>query len=629
MDISRLRLNGFSSGMDIDEMVKKLMSASRIPLDKMKQQKQVMEWQRDDYREMNKLILDLRNASSDMRLQKAYGAKNAAYAGNAFSVTASNDATEGMFTFQVDKLATAATIKSEDIVSGAGKGDVNTKLSELAGGLAANSTLTITGSKGSTTITVKPEDTLDLLVRAVNAKSSTTGVKLSYDETLDTMFFTTTGTGANSNFSIKASDGALLNALKLNVPVTPTGSSGKVTGTRDFEAVTDKIDDKLTAEQTLRLKYDGKEYDYKISSSTSIDQLITSINGSDAGKKGITAYIDENKKLVFSVPDSSKNVEFEDMTSDGTNIVDKLGLPAVSTPPAGVIDVPNWKVETAGTTGEGTDATVTFNGVTGHYSSNTMTINGMTFTLKSKTTAPESITVTQNTQGVYDSIKAYVDKYNDTIDKINSKLNAERYRSYTPLTDEQKEVMNEKDIERWEERAKSGLIRRDRTLESALNQLRSAFSSVVSGLPSGELQQLSQIGISTLEYSERGKLHIDETKLKKAISDNPDQVMKLFTADDGNKDSRSGDGIANRIYQISDNFYKQIVEKAGSSSSAVLDSYTLGKNVKDLDKRIDAMKERLISLEERYYKQFTAMESALSRMNSQSSYLAQQFGGGQ
>lgn len=729
MDVSRLRMSGLSSGLDIDGMVKKLMSANRIPLDKLKQQKQIMEWQRDDYREMNKLILDLRNTAMDMRLQSKYGAKSASTSSSAFTLTASSDATEGIFSMKVNNLAKAATATSTgDIV--AGGGDANKKLSEINSGIAANSTLTISGSKGTTTITVSKDDTLDLLMRKINAQSSSTGVKASYDATLNRMFFSTTTTGISSSFSIKASDTALLDdVLKLTTtnaskvtgtkafgsssdkidsslaaeqtlrfkydgatydfkidkdttldqliaginnsdagkagvvayldssnklaikmpdkakvsspcfedttpdttnilatlgldgvnPIDVTTTASKITGTKKFEAVTDKIDSKLAAEQTLRISYDGNDYDFKINGEMSLQQLITTINASDAGKAGVSAYLDENNHLAFMVPDKTKAFALQDMTSDGTDILAKLGFDPSNLSRS---DVSYEEIRATGV-----DASIQFNGVPGKFSSNTFTINGMTFTLKNTNAAAEDITVTHDTQGVFDSIKSFIDKYNDVIDKINGKLLEERYRDFAPLTDVQKEEMKDTDIENWEKKAKSGLIRRDQTLESALNQFRTAFYSVVTGIPSGDLAQLSQIGISTMEYSERGKLHIDEDKLKKALSDNPDQVMKLFTADDNNKDSRSGDGVANRIYQIADSFNKQLIEKAGSASTTVLDSYTIGKNLKDMNKRIDTLAQRLSDMEERYYKQFSAMESALNNMNAQSAYLAQQFGG--
>jgi flagellar hook-associated protein 2 len=393
-----------------------------------------------------------------------------------------------------------------------------------------------------------------------------------------------------------------------------------------FQDVTDKIDADLTEAQTFRFTYDGKTYEYTINQDTTVGQLISSINQSEAAKNGITAYLDDSGKLAFILPEAS-NIEFDDGTPDGSGVLAKLGL-QVSYQSGDYTDKTYQEVKA-----NGTDAKVKFNvagdgePIEASYSSNTFTINGMTFTLKSTSTAPEEIAVAHDVQAVFDSIKGFVDKYNEIIDKINSKLSEERYRSYAPLTDEQRKEMSEKEIELWEAKAKSGMIRRDQTLESALIQFRNAFSSMVSGLPSGSVSQLHQIGITTGEWSERGKLHIDEAKLKQALTEDPEQVMRLFTADDGDDKSTNGDGIANRIYQVADTFYKRIVEKAGSAATTVLDNYAIGKNIKDIDERIENMNRRLISLEERYYRQFTAMETALSKMNAQAAYLLQQFGG--
>lgn len=618
MNISRLRLNGFSSGMDIDDMVKKLMAANRIPMEKLKQKKQTMEWQREEYRDMNKLILDLRNKSLDMKLQGTYGSKKAASTGTYFSVSATNNATEGQFSLKVNTLAKAAELTSGDVVT-AGTGTGAMTLADL--GLSGETTITISGSQGTATIAVKQTDSLDLLVRNVNAKSTYTGVKLSYDASLDRLFFTTTKTGADSSFTIKSANPNLLDTVLKFTSSNGSTTANKLTGSKAFtEGLQNKIDSTLTAEQTLRFTYNNVNYDYKINKDTTVEQLINMVNGSAAGKAGVSAYLDENNKLAFMLPDKTKPYSFSDQTSDASNIVDALGLTAVT--PA---DVTYKQIGASGT-----NAKVTFNGAPGEFASNTFSINGLNFTLKDVMTGdPEQVTVSQDVDGVFDKIKSYIDLYNETIDKINKKISETRYRDFVPLTDEQKADMSDKEIERWEERAKSGLIRRDQVLDAALNQFRTAFSNVVTGLPSGEHSMLSQIGISTLDYSEKGKLHIDETKLKKAITDNPDQVMRLFTIDDNNTDSRSGDGIANRIYQVADIFRKQIVEKAGTESSTVLDSYSIGKGIKDIDDRIERMNRRLSDMEERYYKQFTAMESALNRMNAQSSYLAQQFGGAQ
>jgi len=47
-----------------------------------------------------------------------------------------------------------------------------------------------------------------------------------------------------------------------------------------------------------------------------------------------------------------------------------------------------------------------------------------------------------------------------------------------------------------------------------------------------------------------------------------------------------------------------------------------------MNRRIDDALDRMVRTEERYWAQFTALETALQRMMSQSMWLAQQFGGG-
>lgn len=724
MDISRLRLNG-SSGMDIDGMVQKLMQANKAPLNKLLQKKQAQEWQRDDYRAMNAKIMELRTTSFDMTLQKSFDAMKATTTSDALTVSGSTSAIEGTYKIKVNELATSASLTSGDLLVGAG--DSTKTIAAL--GLTSDTTLTISGQKGTATIAVKKTDTIDQLVKNVNAESGVTGVRLSYDSNMDRLFFVTSSTGASSKIDLKSANTDLLdNVLKLTSSTSST--KGKtVTGTQSFNA-TSVIDNKLTANQTLRIKYDGNNYDLAITKDTTADQIIDSINGSGLGKLGVSAYLDPAGKLAFFLPDKSKSISFEDTKVDTTNIVSTLGLSAPTTnmgtsstvsgsvsfaTPTSVItpastpdqafritydgtdydftitettditqlidDINASALNTAkGVTASldasgklvlnnpnnaktftftdtdsdgydtiaalgltspttvyggisyeqvsvaGTDAEIEYNGVTTNYSSNSFVINGVSFTVKAKTTAEVDVTVSQDTDAVFNSIKGFIDKYNQIISDISGELNEEKYRSYQPLTDEQKKEMKDKDIENWEAKAKSGTLRRDSILENALLQFRTALSGVVQGLPSGDINQLSQIGIDSMNYQDKGKLYIDEAKLKAALASDPEQVKALFTADDGNSTTDSGDGIAKRLYNLTDTIFTQIKDKAGSTGS-ILDSYLLGRQTKEIDNQISSMNRRLTAMEERYYKQFTAMEKALSQMNAQSASLMQSMGG--
>jgi len=280
--------------------------------------------------------------------------------------------------------------------------------------------------------------------------------------------------------------------------------------------------------------------------------------------------------------------------------------------------------------GEGQNASVEFNGLTPavEFSSNTFTINGITFTAKETTTSDVNIAVTQDVDAVFDKIKSFVEKYNSMLDAMNKELSEERFRDFQPLTDEQREAMNEDDIKKWEEKARSGLLRNDSILSGAVNSFRYGMVRSVTGLPAGHLQQMSEIGISTgaYAYNEKGKLYIDEELLREAISDRPEEVLALFTADDNDSTSSEGDGLARRLHSIADSTIDMILQRAGTSTSS-LDNYTIGRELYNVNTRITSWERRLVDMENRYYKQFTAMEQALAKLQAQSTNLMSQFGG--
>jgi flagellar hook-associated protein 2 len=221
------RLSGFSNtGIDIDATVKKLMTAARMPYDKLGQQKQTLTWQRDEYRAVNANFLDLRNTLGNMKLPSTYGARKATSADEAaVSAVATSSANPGINTIQINKLATAANATS----NGLGVGTDTAALSSL--GLTGTTTLTVGGDKGSATVELKSTTTIAELVNAVNGKSSVTGVKLSYDANMDRLFFTSSTTGATSkiNLRMKGTDGSGQNLLRDVLKFPETGATPSAT----------------------------------------------------------------------------------------------------------------------------------------------------------------------------------------------------------------------------------------------------------------------------------------------------------------------------------------------------------------------------------------------------------------
>lgn len=262
---------------------------------------------------------------------------------------------------------------------------------------------------------------------------------------------------------------------------------------------------------------------------------------------------------------------------------------------------------------------VEVNGLT----SNKTTVNGLTIEmLKVDTDGSSSITVSSDPEKPVQMLKDFVESYNKTIEDLQKQIVEKRYPDFQPLSDEQKKDMSDNEIELWEEKARSGLLRNDPIMKSALQDLRREFMDKVGGIGDGSINLLSQIGISTGDYREGGKLFIDEDKLRTALSEKPDEVMNLFTVR-----SEAGDGIGARVYDKLNDIVKNLSTQAGSLASAV-DNSTMSKKLRRMETEITRWQDRLTSIEDRYWSQFTAMEKALSKMNSQSAWMQQNMFGG-
>lgn len=253
---------------------------------------------------------------------------------------------------------------------------------------------------------------------------------------------------------------------------------------------------------------------------------------------------------------------------------------------------------------------------------NSLTVNGvsLTFLAVSGTGGASTISTTPSTDKTVETIKSFVDTYNSLITTMSTKVGEEKYRNFPPLTDEQKAGMKEADITNWEAKAKSGLLKNDSILQTVISDLRSVISK--------NLGSLSDMGITTGQYYEGGKVYIDEAKLKQALTANPQRVTELFQ---GNSASING-GIFGQMSKSVDKALDNIVTKAGTSkfttdlTATYKTESVMGRMLKDYNSRIDAMTDRLTDMETRYYKQFTAMETAMSKYNSQSSSLSSYLG---
>lgn len=265
------------------------------------------------------------------------------------------------------------------------------------------------------------------------------------------------------------------------------------------------------------------------------------------------------------------------------------------------------------------DAIVEIDGIRTTRTSNTIALDGMEITLNNTTTEALTVGSKVDVDAVYDTISKFVEDYNTLIADLNSQISESRARTdsgyYEPLTDQQKKEMDDDEVELWEKKAKTGLVYKDSTISGILSKMRSTMYSSINK-NDGTSTALYKIGITTSSnYTDNGKLIIDEDALKKAIQENPDDIEAIFT---GN--GTSGKGIADTLNELVDSAIGtkgSLRQKAGIEGTSSANENTLSKQIKELNERITQEKERLTTKENNYYTMFSNMESSITNANSQ------------
>ncbi|MDG5786663.1 flagellar hook-associated protein 2 [Evansella sp. AB-P1] len=514
-----MRLTGFASGMDINQMVSDLMQAERMPLQKMEQDQNELVLKMGEYREVNRAFMDFRTNTFDTIMRRSnMDAKQVVSTNEALvSATANAGSDNGTYTISnVEQLATAAYNFSEEaIVENKSDFDPNGNLSEqeefFAGGIERNA---------------EQEIVFDMTT---------------YDE---------------------------------------NGEAINVAFTFDEEA--------------------------------SLNDVLSDINNSELG---VQAFYDAQSGQVsmartetgiYNVPEVEGEVTHE-MAFNGSFLTDNLKLSEDNEIVA-------------------QNAEFNLNGLTTHRRSNDFQVNGLQVSLKNEFTAPVTLTVSNDTDEIFDNVMGFINDYNDMINMVNGKVSEEYFRDYAPLTDEQRREMSESEIELWEERAHSGLVRNDRLLTGALNNMRQDFYGTVdSGDFNQSISLITDIGITTTSnYQDRGRLEVDEEQLRNAIEEDPESVYQLFAADGETYEEQ---GIARRLRNTLSGQIEMISERAGRSEMASNQQFTIGRQLDQGEERISNFERRMQQVEQRYWAQFNAMEQAMAQANSQAEMLMSQLSG--
>lgn len=283
---------------------------------------------------------------------------------------------------------------------------------------------------------------------------------------------------------------------------------------------------------------------------------------------------------------------------------------------------------------DGCDSEIYLNGIKYTGSSNSYSINGLNITAqvvtdtdgKASDANAISITTSTDTQGIYDKIKDFLSQYNSLINEITSLYNADSAKGYEPLTDDEKDAMSDTEVEKWEQKIKDSLLRRDDNLESLMSTMTSAMSGAVE--INGKKMYLSNFGIKTLGYlnapkNQQNAYHIDGDEDDANSSGNADKLMTAIT--------NEPDTVINFMQGLAENLYDSIHKKMQSSSlSSIYTVYNdkeMASEYSDYTSIIKKWEEKLQDKEDYYYKKFSSMETALSKLNSQTSSLSGLFGG--
>lgn len=650
--MARVRMTGLASGLDTESMVKELVKASSTKVDSVTKEKQKAEWKKEAWQDLNtKLYNFYKSELSALRLPSTYNKKSTKVSDDSkVSVSAGTGTTLGTHTISVKQIASSAYLTGANIKSG------NAKYNTIA----------------DATSTTNFADMKDANGDSLNLEGQT--IRLTADqEGIPTVEYTLGGSGENSvanidelNAKLAADDNFKgLQASIQDGKITFTNSSltKAEDGTESGKAFIIEAD-ALGSNGIVDFKAD--EESGKVTSLSGIDTKqqvefgASDINGrtklSDIGIKVGTSFFINDKEFTVD-----ENTTINDFTSG----LSKLGVSAsfdagqgrfyINSSKGGAANdftISSTDADALETLGLGSaakkvdaqDAIIEYNGVEYRNDSNQFSINGMTINAKGVTgnynketgeftnDSPISVTVGNDTDGIYNSIKSFVNKYNELVDEMNKLYNAEK-TDYDPLTEEEKSSLSDNQIEKWEEKAKSGLLRRDSTIGSLLSNMRTILNKAVTVTnEDGTTTQysLASLGIVTgSDWSEGGKLHIlgdeddeayssETNKLREALESKPEIFSKVFANGDN-----GSDGIGKQMY---DYMVKAMKKTSTSHALTFYDDITMDEQIDDYDDKIEELNKKLSDLEDKYYDQFAKMESAMAKLQQQQSYLASLMG---
>ena len=566
-----MRVSGINSGLDTDSIVQELVSAYSQKTEKYEKQQTKLGWKQEIWKNLNTKVYSFYNSVGKLRFSSAYSLKKTSVSDTTkATVSASSDAVNG-----TQKLHVLSTAQSGYLTGGklslrneVTNDDGSTSLEKASGKVTATTKMSELGYTGD-------ETTLSINTTDEDGNAVTKTISLAKDSTVQDVVNALKDNGLNASF------------------------------------------DENNGRLFVSSKETGKAADFTISASTT----------------KMVAKTDDDGNVV---KDKDGNTVMEEVTASDDDIAASkklLGLLGLNTTDN---TYGNQAVKI-----DGRDAVIALNGVVYTNTTNDFAINGLNISVTGVTddvTDPENvdlsklddstaitITTTTDSQGIYDKVKDFLTEYNNIINEITKLYNADSAGSYEPLTDDEKDQMSDTEIEKWETKIKDSLLRRDSSLSTIMNSMMTAMSGGIE--VNGKTYSLSSFGIQTLGYlnaaeNEQNAYHIDGDEDDENTSGNKDKLMAAITSDP--------DTVVEFMKQLSKNLYKAIDDQMQSNSLRsrykIYNDKELDKEYSNLSKTIKDWESKVSDKEDYYYKKFSNMETALSKLQSQTSSLSSMLG---
>ena len=392
-------------------------------------------------------------------------------------------------------------------------------------------------------------------------------------------------------------------------------------------------------------------YDQIFGDNKTLNDLATAFSNSGANVQGGYDTVNDSFSLYNKTSGSANKIGLKATNETSKELLNKLHLASYDGQNNTLGSAITFETDKMNVAATGTNAKATIDGKTYESDTNKLNVanviynfNGVSAKNADGTYQASTISVSQDTDKIVDNVKKFVETYNTLIDSLNTKYREEKNTDYKPLTKKQESEMTESQINKWNEKAKSGLLYHDNNIYSIISDMREALYTEVDAVDTVltdargnkySYNSMSSIGITS--STNQGHITLDEEKLKKALTEDPDCVYQLFASDQdstyisGSTNKNQSDtytsksdylntGIANRLYNSMTTNIRNLESYAGTSKETDDESY-LGKLITNMNTKMTSFQTLMKSYESKLYKKYDAMEVALSKLGAQLSYI--------